>query len=148
MATDQSSFGVRLREAGITQIGVGSEVSGTRGTGYTNPTLGARDAHDLPTSVTRTKTTLSSLGQNTPETTAHGTSYYNDNLGAISPITGTGGTTITTYYKLRARDSACGSPTYVEWVTTVTPLTVASYGGALPCGGPLVDLTVLSIRTS
>lgn len=54
-------------------------------------------------------------------------------------------------FKLRARDSAClitNPNRYVEWTTTTTPLTVASYVGALPCGGPLVELTVLSILTS
>lgn len=57
------------------------------------------------------------------------------------------GTSLTTTYKLRARDSSCAlnNPNkYVEWTTTTTPLTVASYPGALPCGGPLVELTILS----
>lgn len=46
------------------------------------------------------------------------------------------GVSVTTYYKKRARDSACGSPTYVTWVTTNSS---QSYPGALPCGGPLVE---------
>lgn len=152
MANDGASFASRAREVGYTQIGVAVEVPGSQGTGYSNPYLGARDAHDLQAFPVRTKTDRSSIGVQTPETSAHGSSYNSDILGAITPIGGGGGgVTITTYYKLRARDSACSPVTpssYVEWVTTVTPLTVASYGGALPCGGPLVDLTVLSIRTS
>lgn len=55
----------------------------------------------------------------------------------------------TTYYRLRARDSACAlsSPTkYVFWTSTVK--TLGSYSGSLPCGGPLVELTVLSSRVS
>jgi len=61
-----------------------------------------------------------------------------------------GGAATITYYKLRARDSACvlSNPNkYVEWETTTFPLTVASYPGVLPCGGPLVELAVLSIKT-
>jgi hypothetical protein len=61
-----------------------------------------------------------------------------------------GGAATITYYKLRARDSACvlSNPNkYVEWETTTFPLTVASYTGVLPCGGPLVELAVLSIKT-
>lgn len=151
MANDGASLASRAREVGYTQIGVAVEVPGAQGTGYSNPNLGTRDAHDLQAIPTRAKTSLSSIGLNTPETSAHGSSYNSDILGAITPIGGGGGVTVTTYYKLRARDAACSPVTpssYVEWVTTTTPLTVASYGGALPCGGPLVDLTVLSIRTS
>lgn len=47
-----------------------------------------------------------------------------------------GGTGVVTYYKKRARDSACVSTTYVTWVTTNLN---APYPDALPCGGPLVE---------
>lgn len=60
-----------------------------------------------------------------------------------------GGAAAVITYKLRARDSACvlSNPNkYVEWTTTTVPLTVASYPGVLPCGGPLVELTILSIK--
>jgi hypothetical protein len=66
-------------------------------------------------------------------------------------IFSSGGGAPVLHFKLRARDSACiitNPNRYVEWTTTSTPLTVASYIGALPCGGPLVELTVLSILTS
>lgn len=52
------------------------------------------------------------------------------------------GSTITTYYKKRARDSGSVSPVYVEWVTTDI---TASYPSTPPNGGPLVDEVVLSI---
>ena len=47
-----------------------------------------------------------------------------------------------TYYLLRARDTACVSPTYVEWVS----LTIDEQGfpGVFPCGGPLGDLAVIA----
>jgi hypothetical protein len=44
--------------------------------------------------------------------------------------------TVTTYFKKRARDSACGPATYVTWVTTNASF---AFPGALPCGGPLVE---------
>jgi hypothetical protein len=43
-------------------------------------------------------------------------------------------------YKMRARDSSCVSPTYVTWLAT-SPTT--PYPGALPCGGPLVETTIV-----
>lgn len=44
--------------------------------------------------------------------------------------------TLITYYKKRARDPACITPTYVTWVTTNVSQV---YPFALPCGGPLVE---------
>lgn len=55
-----------------------------------------------------------------------------------------GGASIT-MYRLRARDSACAlsNPNrYVYW--TSSQKTLLSYGGSLPCGGPLVELYVVS----
>lgn len=46
------------------------------------------------------------------------------------------GSNIVTYYKKRARDSACGTVTYVTWVTTNVN---QAYPFAFPCGGPLVE---------
>lgn len=128
----------RAKEAGVTPIG-GFEVRNSSGT-YSNSPLGVRSGHDLPTAVVRVKTANSSIGQQPPETSAHGTSYYTGVLGAITPYGSTGGVapTVTTY-KLRAKDTGAG---YVEWTTTVTPLTTGSYPG-VPVGA-LTDLTVLS----
>lgn len=46
------------------------------------------------------------------------------------------------YYKMIGRDSACSSPTYHSWVVTGTPDFTAAQAGALPCGGPLVDIYI------
>ena len=145
LATDTMGVVARVREAGRTPIGVAIPESSTQGTGYSNAPLGVRDGHDLMSVPSRVKTARSPIGVSIPETNAHGTSYASSLFGSISPIGGTGGTptpTAVTYYKLRAKDTGAG---YVEWVTTVTPLTVASYTGT-PVG-TLVDLTVLSIIT-
>jgi hypothetical protein len=50
-------------------------------------------------------------------------------------------------YFLRAQDQGClPSVTYVEWISS-TP-TIGSYGGSLPCGGPLINLSVLAVIDS
>ena len=51
----------------------------------------------------------------------------------------------TTVYYLRAQDQNC-LPTisYVYWTSTI--ISLSSYTGALPCGGPLINLTVLAQR--
>lgn len=144
ISNDTSSFGARLRETAQTQIGVNVEVPGTQGTSYSGPTLGPKDGNDMSSAVSRPKSQNSLIGTAIAETAFYGTSYTEDALGltsAIFPI-GTGGTSVTTYYKLRARDTGAS---YVEWVTTVTPLSTASYPG-IPVGS-LVELTVLSIVT-
>ncbi len=54
-----------------------------------------------------------------------------------------------TYYRLRARDSAgpLNNPArFVYWTSDV--LSLASYQGSLPFGGPLVELTTLSTWTA
>lgn len=56
------------------------------------------------------------------------------------PATTQGGATI--YYRKRARDSACPSPSYVYWTAT-SP--TAPYPGSLPCGGPLVDEVIIDV---
>lgn len=63
-------------------------------------------------------------------------SFQEGNIGGV-------GSGVTTYYKKRARDSACGSPAqYVSWVDTDP---AAPYPGALPCGGPLVEEVIVGI---
>jgi hypothetical protein len=141
VSNDTSSFGTRPRETAQTQIGVNNEVPGTKGTSYFGDALGPKDGNDMSNEAARAKTQGSLIGLGTPETSAHGTSYTEDALGLTSPIFPIGtGSSVTTYYKLRARDTGAS---YVEWVTTVTPLTTGSYPGT-PVGS-LVDLTVLSI---
>jgi len=51
------------------------------------------------------------------------------------------GSSSVTYYKLRAYDSSCVSPTAVIWTDTTISLTNAP---AFPCSGPYVNLTVIS----
>jgi hypothetical protein len=43
-------------------------------------------------------------------------------------------------YKMSAYDSACVSPTRVEWLSTTPDLTQAP---PFPCGGPWVDMIIL-----
>lgn len=142
LGNDTTSNEVRPRETGITQIGVPTVVTGLQGT-YTTSNLGAFAQPDYSAAIVRAKETgISPLGQTTPETSAHGSAYTTQSLGAPTPIGGTTGPSVTTYYKLRARDTGAS---YVEWVTTGTPLSVTSYPGT-PVG-TLVELTVLSIVT-
>jgi hypothetical protein len=57
------------------------------------------------------------------------------------PIAGTGGTA--SHYYLRAQDQGClPTLTYVYWVSTTVSLN--SYLGVKPCGGPLINLTILA----
>lgn len=139
LTTDMAAVASRSRETGITSIGVGTEVTGASGS-YSFSPLGIRDAHDVPAVPSRAKSVNSPLGLATPESSSAGTSYFSDNFGAMTPFGSTvvAGTTTTTY-KLRAKDTGAG---YVEWTTTVTPLTTASYPG-VPVG-VLTDLTVMS----
>lgn len=49
----------------------------------------------------------------------------------------------TSYYRMRARDSACLVPTFVHWTVTGSPdSTGAQYTGSMPCGGTLADITI------
>ena len=118
------------------------------------------------------KSPISMAGAGTP-TDAHGDTYYefqekmdaslarfsktfglfggaNAESGSTQADTGslpvTAGSAVVTHYYLRAQDQGClPTITYVYWVSTV--ISIGSYGGSLPCGGPLINLTVLSQRS-
>jgi hypothetical protein len=60
---------------------------------------------------------------------------------------GTGGTATVVYYKMVGRDSACFTPTYHAWVVQNTPDFAGAQAGALPCGGPLVDIYIADTWT-
>jgi hypothetical protein len=128
-------------------VGQGSTLSPKSSSGetYYDP-LGYTDGFDIP-SAGRFKTpNLTPIGGG-PIVTGNNMPSAFEVSAIFSPFgttTSSGPPATVVTYKLRARDSACGSPTYVEWTTTTTPLTVASFPGPLPCGGPLVELTVLS----
>jgi hypothetical protein len=140
---DFSSSVSRAKQSLLSSLNVASPETPNQGTTYINTNLGARGAHDLSVTPYRAKSVGFTLGASTPETPNHGTTYINSTLGSITPYGG-GGTVIVTTYKLRARDSGPGPLAYVEWTTTSTPLSVGSFGGIMPNGGPLVELTLLS----
>jgi len=146
VGNDSASQQSRLHETLLTRIGVASgsstgAVTGNQGTSYVNPTLGTKDTHDTVSSATRSKESLySSLGTASPETSNHGTSYLELNLGP--PSTLGAGAAVTIYYKLRAQDQgSLPSIVYVYWVSTNPSL--ASYTGTYPGGGPGINLTIL-----
>ena len=53
-----------------------------------------------------------------------------------------GGATVTGYYLMQGIDTACGPLTYHYWIVTGSPDPTGAQAGALPCGGPLVDIDV------
>ncbi len=155
---DIQSQAATFKDAQLTPIGAATvEVSSSVGTSYRGSFLGAPVSHDTQTQAARAKEAqqfpIGQTGNATDAQSSQGT-YFEGALGGISPISGTGGgggSTTTTTYKLRARDSSClvtNPARYVEWTTTVTPLSTSSFGGVLPCGGPLVELTLLSQKTA
>lgn len=60
----------------------------------------------------------------------------------VDSLYGVAGGGATLYYRKRARDSSCGTVTYVYWVATDP---TDPYPGALPCGGPLVDEVIVEV---
>ena len=46
------------------------------------------------------------------------------------------------YYLMQGVDSACGTLTYHYWVVVGSPDFDGTYAGTLPCGGPLLDITI------
>jgi hypothetical protein len=144
---DDPSEGARSKTTKVTSIGLSStvgtnEVSSSQGASYQENSLGAVSGNDIPSLAARPKEIqiwpIGQGGNSTGTSSSQGV-YFETSISQISPI-GTPGTTSTLFYKLRAKDTGAG---YVEWVTTVTPLTTASYPGT-PVG-TLVDLTVMSI---
>lgn len=54
-----------------------------------------------------------------------------------------GGTSVTTYYAMRAIDPDCPTLTYVTWVVTGSPdATGAQYAGSRCGASPLTDITI------
>lgn len=136
------------KDTQVTQIGllgspIGTNaVSSSQGTSYRETAMVTGGNDSASTAVKSKEIQVYPIGQNTSATetsSAHGI-YFESTLGAITPIGGT--TAAAIYYKLRARDTGAS---YVEWVTTVTPLSTSSYPGT-PVG-TLVELTVLSQHT-
>jgi hypothetical protein len=142
MSNDMAAYAPRRYEDLQTKIGVDLKETNTQGTSYVNPNFASKDDQEHYIAVRRISADRSPLNVATPETSAHGT-YLQGSMTA-TPI---GGISLTTTFKLRARDSGAGPIAYVEWSTTSTPLSVGSYSGVMPNGGPLVELTVLSIVT-
>lgn len=145
---DIPSEGVRFKDTQLTSIGLDAtvgtnEVSSAHGASYRENSIGAVGGHDIPSLAARPKQIqiwpIGQGGTSTGTTSSQGV-YFETTLGTLSPIGGSTATPSVLYYKLRARDTGAS---YVEWVTTVTPLTTASYPGT-PVG-TLVELTVMSI---
>jgi hypothetical protein len=150
---DDPSAGARSKTTQVTGIGLGNtvgvgtnEVSSSQGTSYQENSLGPIGGNDIPSLAARPKEIqiwpIGQGGNSTGTSSSQGV-YFETSISQISPIGGSTATPSVIYYKLRAKDTGAS---YVEWVTTVTPLTTASYPGT-PVGS-LVDLTVMSIVES
>lgn len=87
--------------------------------------------------VQATRPTSAGITLNTFSSSVATRGAYQRSFDSIGLAGGGGG--IVTYYKKRARDSACLSPTYVTWVTTNVN---QAYPDPLPCGGPLVETVI------
>lgn len=77
-----------------------------------------------------------------------GVSSIIDNRDAESPAQFSSGAAATpVFYKMVGKDSACPTLTYHAWVVQDTPDFTGAQAGALPCGGPLIDIYIADTWT-